>query len=213
MNHFSEKYPNLTLPQIKAVAALAAGQTNTAAAEAAGVHRATLHDWRRNPEFLKAITDARCLAIDALLDELKDLSRLALSVLRNLLTAEGVSHHVRLKAAVAVLNRLEQTGHQGWALSQPAQEPVHLKAESRLLQTDHIATQEIASQDIATQDASASASSAAEADFARHIPTVSINGVDFPIINLLTRPNDLCACQSGQTFSECCLPRQYQHAS
>ena len=85
IHHFSSDsaaISDATLPPMQAqvVAALAQGQTITAAARDAGIHRATIHHWLRNePDFKTAVENAQCEYSGALSDEMRDLSALALA--------------------------------------------------------------------------------------------------------------------------------------
>ena len=92
--------------QAKAVALLAKGYSITHAAAEVGVHRTTIHDWLKNvAPFQAALKQAKKEFTDELRDELRDLSDTALDTLRVLLAAEDTPPSVRLKAALAVLER------------------------------------------------------------------------------------------------------------
>jgi transposase-like protein len=96
--------PNLTPVQIQVVAALAEGSSVTAAARKAGVHRTTVHLWKRSSgEFRTAVERARRDFSAALADELRDLSASAFQTLRGLLSNPDTPPSVRLRAALAVL--------------------------------------------------------------------------------------------------------------
>ncbi len=96
----------LTPIQIQVAAALALGRSITAAAEAAGIHRTTIHGWlRASPEFQRAVDLARHDHAAAVADQLHELSSAALATLRDLLTNPQTNDAVRLRAALAVLDR------------------------------------------------------------------------------------------------------------
>ena len=99
---------NAALPPIQAqvIAALAKGQTITAAAREAGIHRTTIHHWlRTEPEFKTAVEDAQSQYIATLNDEMRELSANALATLRALLDDPTAPPAIRLRAALAVLER------------------------------------------------------------------------------------------------------------
>ena len=105
--------------QTRVAAALAQGATVTGAAREAGIHRTTIHHWfRTEPRFNQAVQQARAEFAATLADELKDLATLALATLRDLLTNPNTPASVRLKAALAVLNRPELPG-KSWSLPEP----------------------------------------------------------------------------------------------
>ena len=107
----STNFTELTPAQAQVVAALAKGSTITAAADSAGVHRATVHNWFKECKpFRAAIDDARDESQEELRDEIKDLYALALKTLKDLLQDPKASPSVRLKAAIAVITR------PGWIL-------------------------------------------------------------------------------------------------
>jgi transposase-like protein len=95
---------NLTPVQAQVVAALAEGSSVTAAARRAGVHRTTVHLWKRSSgEFRSAVERARSDFATALADELRDISASAFQTLRGLLSHPDTPPSVRLRAALAVL--------------------------------------------------------------------------------------------------------------
>ena len=97
---------NLSPVQAQVIAALAEGATVSGAARQADIHRTTIHHWIRNhPEFKAAAAQAQAEYAAALIDEMRELCAQALKTLRNLLERSDVPPAVRLKAALAVLNR------------------------------------------------------------------------------------------------------------
>jgi hypothetical protein len=86
---------------------------------AAGVHRTTVHHWNRtSADFRAAVKLARQEFSAALDDQLRDLSSAALDTLTTLLTSPETSSAVRLKAALAVLER-PHFPDTGWQLPEP----------------------------------------------------------------------------------------------
>jgi hypothetical protein len=86
--------------------ALAAGQTITAAARSAGVHRATVHNWlSTDPAFRAEFDRIRHDLAWEMRDRLIELERLALEELQKILTDPAASPSVKLRAAMFILNR------------------------------------------------------------------------------------------------------------
>jgi AcrR family transcriptional regulator len=111
--------------QAQVIQALAKGSTVTAAANAAGVHRTTIHHWlRTQKEFASALEQAREEYVEQLRDELQELSGLALSKMRELLDDPNTPASVRLRAALAVLQR-PSFPKAAWALPQSIESPEH----------------------------------------------------------------------------------------
>ena len=103
--HFTPS-SELSPVQAQVLTALAQGRTITAAADAAGVHRSTVHNWFKDCKpFRAAIDDARDESQEQFRDEMKELAALAIKTLRNLLEDPEASPSVRLKAALAIIRR------------------------------------------------------------------------------------------------------------
>jgi uncharacterized protein YchJ len=127
-----------TLPPIQAqvIAALAKGQTVTAAAREAGVHAATIHHWiRTEPDFKAALEAAQSDYVAALADEMRELSALALTTLRSLLDDPTTPPSVRLRAALAVLQR-PKFPDQGWSLPERIETPRERRVVDTLAETE-----------------------------------------------------------------------------
>ncbi len=99
---------NLTPTQAEVLKLLAAGSTVSAAARHGGVHRSTIHLWtRHHPAFSRALLAARQDRAEALLDELSDLSELALDTFRQLLSDPNTPAATRLKAAMEIVKLVQ----------------------------------------------------------------------------------------------------------
>jgi AcrR family transcriptional regulator len=112
----SDTISDATLPpaQAQVIAALAQGRTITDAARDAGIHRTTIHHWfRTEPVFKAAFQEAQREYVDTLHDRLRDLAARAVETLRNLLNDPNTPPAVRLRTALAILQRPKQ----GWQLS------------------------------------------------------------------------------------------------
>lgn len=60
---------NLGEEKLKAVALLAAGKTKTEAAKKLGVHRKTIENWSKSPDFQKALMDIQDETIEKAIEE------------------------------------------------------------------------------------------------------------------------------------------------
>ena len=104
----STLFDSLSAAQREVLQALVAGQSVTAAAKLAGVHRTTVHLWtRQQPHFAHALLAARQDKADRMLDELGDLADLALNTFRQILSDEHASPATRLKAAMEIVKLVE----------------------------------------------------------------------------------------------------------
>jgi hypothetical protein len=96
----------LSPAQTKAMAALLSGKSVTAAAEAAGVGRETLHRWlREDPAFQAAVGSGKAELLDAARAELRAMASEAVGTLRDLMSPNAPPA-IRLKAASAILEML-----------------------------------------------------------------------------------------------------------
>jgi hypothetical protein len=111
---------DLSSVQQQVVAALAQGSTITAAAAKVQMHRSTIHEWLNTaPAFRAALAEARSQYAAQLRDEMKELSSTALETLRTLLRDTQTSSSVRLRTALAILER------QDWNLPADAERNVN----------------------------------------------------------------------------------------
>ena len=93
----------LTPLQAGAAIALGFGLNLSAVAAEFKVHRSTIHNWMKNPEFLKAAQTCQAEFETQFRTQLAMLTRSALETLQEILTGSEASPAVRLKAALAVL--------------------------------------------------------------------------------------------------------------
>jgi hypothetical protein len=98
---FGEEFPQ---NQRVAVLALLAGSTLSAAAEAAGVDRRTIHRWKQDPQFVAILNEKRHELASASIQALRALAPLAVVVVRELMLDRRVSPAVRLRAALEVID-------------------------------------------------------------------------------------------------------------
>lgn len=113
----------LTPTQAQVAAALVQGRSVTKAAADAGIHRTTVYHWlQTSDDFRTAVEQATQEFARSLADELRDLSGAALGTLRTLLAAPDTPPAVRLKAALAILER-PGFPQRGWRLPERIETP------------------------------------------------------------------------------------------
>jgi SEC-C motif/Helix-turn-helix domain len=113
---------NLSPVQAQVIAALAQGRTVTAAAHDAGLHRNTIYNWLHEPAFQTAAEQAQREYIATLSDGMRDLAALAVETLRSLLEDPKTPPAVRLRTALAILQR-PHFPHRGWHLPERIEDP------------------------------------------------------------------------------------------
>src|SRR6266478_3835966 len=107
--------------QAQVIKALAQGQTVSAAAEKAGIHRTTIHNWIRNqPQFKAAVQTAQSEYAAEVNDSIHELAAHALLTLHDLLRDPATPHAIRLKTALAILQR-PHAPDAGWNLPGPVE--------------------------------------------------------------------------------------------
>jgi transposase-like protein len=107
MRHHATPGP-LSAKQRRAVEALLSTGEVAAAAREAGVNRASLHRWLKEPVFLHAVRDAEAAAVDELSRLLVRLGRTAAATLAKAMSDPAVPWSTRVRAADASLGRLLQ---------------------------------------------------------------------------------------------------------
>src|SRR6266851_4946344 len=113
---------NLSPAQAQVVAALAQGRTVTAAAQEAGLHRNAIYNWYHEPAFKTAVDEAQSEYVAILSDGMRDLAALAVETLRSLLEDPKTPPAVRLKTALAILER-PHFPKPGWHLPERIEPP------------------------------------------------------------------------------------------
>ncbi|MBI3680607.1 MAG: hypothetical protein HY235_09445 [Acidobacteria bacterium] len=94
----------LSPTQLTVLNSLCEGNSISAAAEAAGVHRSTIHMWRRQTTFAAAYDEACRARAEFIRDGVSALAGKALDTVRQILDNEAQPATVRLKAALSVLH-------------------------------------------------------------------------------------------------------------
>jgi phage terminase small subunit len=98
----------LSPKQRRAVEALLATGEVRAAAQEAGISRATLHRWLQEPAFLAAVREAEAKALDELARLLVRLGRTAIGTLAKAMSDPATPAATKVRAADATLARLLQ---------------------------------------------------------------------------------------------------------
>ena len=94
----------ITAQQLAVICALSGGASLTAAAAEAGVHRNTVHNWRRNSHyFQQALSEAQYDRALHFREKAEALADLALKTIQDLLTDPKTPASVRLRAALAII--------------------------------------------------------------------------------------------------------------
>ncbi len=170
----------LTLEQEKVLAALSAGETLTAAAALADVHRNTITYWRQTSQaFNTGLRDAMFQKQLHWRDQAAELAAVATDALRATLTDPATPPAVRLKAALAVLDKATAP------LDFPEPPPIHPLARIMMQQEAQMA--ELAQPKVSEEK------------------IVHKNAQ----ITAPPKPgrNELCPCGSGKKFKRCCLDK------
>jgi transposase-like protein len=172
---------SLSPVQAQVALSLASGASITQAALAAGVGRTTIYEWRKNiPEFSAAVEQAAYDYTESVRDQLRTVSAKALTTLEQILDDPAASPSVRLRAALAVLNR-PRFPKGDWALPGRACTPEDLE-EAEEESIDDFRTFPNTSEQ--------------ESDFSTPVPTRHVDKVG---------RNEPCPCGSGQKYKKCCL--------
>jgi len=94
----------LTPTQTAILQTLSSGLSISAAADAAGIHRTTVHHWCRTiPEFRDTLDAVKHACIDAVRDAMNELVAPSLAILTQIIHDESASPALRTRTALAVL--------------------------------------------------------------------------------------------------------------
>lgn len=95
---------SLTPQQLEAIQALSSGLSVTAAAEALGIHRTTLHHWSRTiPEFRDTLDSVKQARVDSTREAMNSLAAPSIAILRNVIEDESASPSLRIRTALAIV--------------------------------------------------------------------------------------------------------------
>ena len=111
----------------RALALLVSGHNMSDTARMLGVRRETVWRWTKEPEFATQMARVRESAMDALEVVLHESAIEAAEVLRSVMKDEGASPSTRIRAAVAILERVQKA--QDIKAKREAQEPPTMELE------------------------------------------------------------------------------------
>jgi SEC-C motif len=180
----SDTIPNATVSpaQAQVIAALAQGRTITDAAHDAGLHRTTIHHWfRTEPVFTTAFRQAQREYVETLQDGMRDLAARAVETLRDLLDDPKTPPAVRLRTALAILQR-PHFPNPGWHLPERIESPREQQVVDGLAEIK------------------------ADYDAMRMTETIGANAVEqvSGVPKSQTARNAPCPCGSGNKYKRCC---------
>jgi hypothetical protein len=181
---------NLTSTQHQVLALIAAGSTARAAAQAAGVHRNTVANWFCLSEFRQAMAQAHYDKAMHFREIAESLAADAHAAIRDMLADPAVPANVRLKAALAMIDR--------------ATAPVPVLPDA----TPPAETTEIVPKNAQFPEAPAPLRSEPKASpQAASPPPPRASTAPAPASTAKTGRNETCPCGSGMKFKRCCLPK------
>ncbi len=95
---------SLTPKQLDVLQALSSGLSVTAAADAAGIHRTTVHHWCRTiPEFREMLDALKQARIEAVREQMDALAAPSIAILRHILYDESAPPALRLRTAMSII--------------------------------------------------------------------------------------------------------------
>ena len=183
-------YKRQLLPPVQAQVALslASGASITQAAREAGVGRTTIYEWRKFiPDFNDAVVNAAYAYTESLRDQLRALSAKALVALDQVLDDPKASPSVKLRAALAVLNRPRFPKHE-WSIPERACTYEELEEDEEDESIDDFRTL------LNTSERDSDLFAPVEP---RRVEKVGLN--------------EPCPCGSGQKYKKCCLGQNFVH--
>ena len=171
---------DFTPQQVIVIQALAAGSNVTAAAALAGVSRPTIYSWiNSDTEFQKALAYAQQEWALTIRDRMQALSAKALDTLEEIIANPKASPSVRLKAALAILNR-PQFPKPDWNLPAPTVSEAQQVIENINAQIE------------------------ADLQATREEATYNHNLTELYTQTQKQAPSVACPCASGLEFFNCC---------
>ena len=217
MNTATNAEPTLTSTQEHVLAMIAAGASALAAAKAAGIHRNTVANWLRSSTFHAAWVQARAEQAWYWREQAVALAARALAVIAAILNDPNTPAGVRLKAALAILDRAASS-------APPVPDFLHNLAQLPLSEpAAAVDSPEIGAPPPNSMHKSAQVapSDTADANEGREItpaPPISVHKNAQAPAEPATAPqtirrqgpkigrNEPCPCGSGKKFKRCCLP-------
>jgi hypothetical protein len=177
----------LTSTQQQVLALIAAGSTARAAADAAGVHRNTVANWLCLSEFRQAVAQAQYDKALFFREQAESLAAEAHNAIRAMLADPAVPAGVRLKAALAMIDRAAVI------LPAPPGQPPAPDDPPAAVETPEIVHKN-------AQNPAENAPLRSEPK----LPPAAASPTAPPPGSKIGR-NDTCPCGSGMKFKRCCL--------
>ncbi|MBI4906788.1 MAG: SEC-C domain-containing protein [Acidobacteria bacterium] len=200
--------------QAQVVLSLSTGASVSAAAESHHVGRTTIYSWFRQPAFAHALDEAKAEYTLALRDELHDASRKAIRTLTSIMDKPDAPDSVRLKAALAILNR-PQSADESWKFPQPVHPLAVREAEAKLTKAaeTELNTSEHLSQN-SEPDYDETLVNAEIDELLNKFEQERQNSKPQPVRVEKIGRNEACPCGSGLKYKRCCLGKpQTAHAA
>ncbi len=169
--------------QQKFVALIATGSSTAEAAAAAGVHRNTVLNWLRSPSFNAAYRQAANRRSAHFHQQAEALAIESFAAIRAIITDPHMPPAVRLKAALAMIDRADTALATPTpdSLPEPQAEPEPQHPES-------------------------------ESPFEESLENLHNSAQPQPIHSVKIGRNELCPCGSGVKFKRCCLGKPIHQA-
>jgi len=210
----------LTPVQEQVIAAIVAGSNQSAAAEAAGIHRNTISHWRKtSAEFRDALSSAQYEKAVSYREQAEPLMQLAMEGFRNLLSDPHTPASVRFKTAQFVFEKASTPPPPEHAVRAEPQIPVSVL--EKILFPPYASSVETAEAQI--NDAQTSAVQTGEKSEIVHkiaqSPAAPVHTQEPSVPQTIRRDhpktgrNDVCPCGSGKKFKRCCIGQPYHENS
>ena len=199
---------SLTTQQEQVLALLSAGATIADAAQSAGIHRNTIHNWLRSaPEFQQALDQARQAKALYWQEQAEQLAPEALATIRTLMTDPKTPPATRLRAAQIILN----------LVTNPPAKPlksVHKLAQS-IPETNRFQEVPEDGQDASRGGEGASACGLGPEPQSEKVHNSALASavarrerqLPYRRPNPKIGRNELCPCGSGKKFKRCCVEK------
>ena len=202
----------LTPVQEQVIAAIVAGSNQSAAAEAAGIHRNTISHWRKtSAEFREALSSAQYEKAVFYREQADPLMQLAMEGFRNLLSDPKTPASVRFKTAQFVFEKASTPPPPEHSVRAEPQVPVSVL--EKLLFPSYPETSEAPNSVVQISEKSKIVHKTAQSPVAPvHTPEPSVPQTirrDHPKVGR----NDVCPCGSGKKFKRCCIGRPHLAAA
>ena len=130
---------DLTATQLQVLAYVAAGSTAVVAARVAGVHRNTVGNWLRDEKFRTALREAHERKAILYEDQAEIVAAEAFAALRAVIADPNTSNSVKVRAALAMLDRAAMAPPMSAGFPEPEEIPTstHKDAQAEAVPATH----------------------------------------------------------------------------